>query len=50
LETRTPNAATDPNVVIDPNAAAATTHVDDDPFGEDLGVDSDENFELLDPP
>jgi hypothetical protein len=44
LETRLPIAATDPNV------AAADTHVDGDPFTEDPGVDSDEHFELPDPP
>jgi hypothetical protein len=32
LETRLPNAVTDLNVVADPNAAAAATHVDDDPL------------------
>jgi hypothetical protein len=50
LETRLPIAATDPNVVADPNATAADTHVDSDPFTEDLGVDNDEHSELLDPP
>jgi hypothetical protein len=50
LETRLPNAAIDPNVAADLNAAAAATYVDDDPFGEDLGVDNDEHFELPDPP
>jgi hypothetical protein len=35
LETRLPIAATDPN------AAATDTHVDGDPFAEDLGVDND---------
>jgi hypothetical protein len=35
LETRLPIAATDPN------AAVADTHIDDDPFAEDLGVDND---------
>jgi hypothetical protein len=43
LETRLPIAATDTN------AAAADTHVDDDPFTEDLGVDNDEHSELPDP-
>jgi hypothetical protein len=37
-------------VVTDPNAAAADTHVDGDPFAEDPGVDNDEHSELLDPP
>jgi Tfp pilus assembly protein PilO len=50
LETRLPNAATDRNVVANTNAAAAATHVDDDPFAEDLGVDNDEHFKLPDPP
>jgi hypothetical protein len=40
LETRLPIAATDPN------AAVADTHVDDDPFAEDPGVDNDEHSEL----
>jgi hypothetical protein len=44
LETRLSIAATDPN------AAAADTHVDGDPFAEDLGVDNDEHSELPDPP
>jgi L-lactate utilization protein LutC len=44
LETRLPIAATDPNAV------AADTHVDGDPFAKDLGVDNDEHFELPDPP
>jgi hypothetical protein len=44
LETRLPIAATDPN------AAAADTHIDSDPFAEDPGVDNDEHFELPDPP
>jgi hypothetical protein len=44
LETRLPIAATDSN------AAAANTHVDGDPFTEDLGVDNDEHSELPDPP
>jgi Tfp pilus assembly protein PilO len=50
LETRLPIAATDPNVAADPNAAAADTHVDGDPFAEDPGVDNDEHSELPDPP
>jgi hypothetical protein len=50
LETRLPIAATDPNVVADPNAAVADTHVDGDPFTEDPGVDSDEHSKLPDPP
>jgi hypothetical protein len=50
LETRLPIVATDPNVAADPNAAAADTHVDGDPFTEDTGVDSDEHFELPNPP
>jgi hypothetical protein len=44
LETRLPIATTDPN------AAAADTHVDGDPFVEDPGVDNDEHSELTDPP
>jgi hypothetical protein len=44
LETRLPIATTDPN------AATADTHVDGDPFAEDLGVDNDEHSELPDPP
>jgi ElaB/YqjD/DUF883 family membrane-anchored ribosome-binding protein len=44
LETRLPIAATDPNV------AATDTHVDGDPFAEDLGVDNDEHSDLPDPP
>jgi hypothetical protein len=44
LETRLPIAATDPN------ATAADTHVDDDPFAEDPGVDNDEHSEHPDPP
>jgi hypothetical protein len=44
LETRLPIVATDPN------AAAADTHVDGDPFTEDPGVDNDEHSELPDPP
>jgi hypothetical protein len=50
LETRLPIAATDANVAADPNAAAADTHVDGDPFAEDPGVDNDEQSELPDPP
>jgi hypothetical protein len=44
LETRLPIVATDPN------ATAADTHVDGDPFTEDPGVDNDEQSELPDPP
>jgi hypothetical protein len=44
LETRLPIAATDPN------AAAADTHVDGDPFTEDPRVDNGEHSELPDPP
>jgi hypothetical protein len=44
LETRLPIAATDPN------AAAADTHVDGDPFTEDPGVDNDEHSEFPNPP
>jgi hypothetical protein len=44
LETRLPIAATDPN------ATAADTHVDNDPFTEDPGGDNDEHSELPDPP
>jgi arginine decarboxylase-like protein len=44
LETRLPIVATDPN------AAAADTHVDGDPFAKDPEVDNDEHFELPDPP
>jgi hypothetical protein len=50
LETQLPIAAIDLNVATDPNAAAADTHVDDDPFAEDPGVDNDEHSELPDPP
>jgi hypothetical protein len=50
LDTRLPNAATDPNVAANPNAATAATHVDNDPFAEDPRVDNDEHFELPDPP
>jgi hypothetical protein len=50
LETRLPIVATDPNVAADPDAAVADTHVDGDPFTEDLGVDNDEHSELPDPP
>jgi hypothetical protein len=50
LETRMLIVATDPNVVADPNAVAANTQVDGDPFTKDLGVDNDEHSELLDPP
>jgi L-lactate utilization protein LutC len=39
-----------PIVVTDPNAAAADTHVDGDPFAKDPGVDNDEHSELPDPP
>jgi hypothetical protein len=44
METRLPIAATDPN------ATAADTHADADPFTEDPGVDNDEHSELPDPP
>jgi hypothetical protein len=44
LETQLPIAVTDSN------AATADTHVDGDPFTEDLGVDDDEHSELPDPP
>jgi ElaB/YqjD/DUF883 family membrane-anchored ribosome-binding protein len=44
LETRLPITATDPNAV------AADTHVDGDPFTEDSGVDDDEHSELSDSP
>jgi hypothetical protein len=44
LETRLPIAATNPN------ATAADTHVDGDPFAEDTWVDNDEHSELPDPP
>jgi hypothetical protein len=44
LETRLPIAATDPNAV------AANTHVNGDPFTEDPGVNNDEHSELPDPP
>jgi hypothetical protein len=43
LETRLPITATDPN------ATAADTHVDGDPFAENPGVDNDEHYELPDP-
>jgi hypothetical protein len=39
-----------PIAPTDPNAAAADTHVDGDPFAEDPGVDNDEHSELPDPP
>jgi hypothetical protein len=39
-----------PIAVTNPNATAADTHVDIDPFVEDPGVDDDEHFELPDPP
>jgi hypothetical protein len=42
--------ATDPNVTADPNAAAAVTHVDGDPFAEDPRVDNDEHSEFPNPP
>jgi hypothetical protein len=44
LETRLPIVATDPNAI------AADTQVDGDPFAEDLGIDNDEHSELPDPP
>jgi hypothetical protein len=44
LETRLPIAVTDPNAI------AADTHIDADPFAEGLGDDNDEHFELPDPP
>jgi hypothetical protein len=44
LETQLPIAPTDPN------ATAADTHVDGDPFAEDPEVDNDEHSELPDPP
>jgi hypothetical protein len=44
LETRLPIAATNPN------ATAADTHADSDPFTEDRGVDNVEHSELPDPP
>jgi hypothetical protein len=44
LETRLPITATDPN------ATAADTHADGDPFAENSGVDNDEHSELPDPP
>jgi hypothetical protein len=44
LETQLPIAATDPN------ATAADTHVDGDPFTKDPGVNNDEHSELPDPP
>jgi hypothetical protein len=50
LETRLPIVATDLNVVADPNAAAADTHINGDPFAEDPGVDNDEHSELPGPP
>jgi hypothetical protein len=36
--------------MTDPNATAADTHVDGDPFAKDPGVDNYEHFELPDPP
>jgi hypothetical protein len=44
LKTRLPIAATDPN------ATAADTHANGDPFTKDPGVDNDEHSELPDPP
>jgi hypothetical protein len=44
LETRLPIVA------MDPNATAANTHIDGDPFAEDAGVDNDEHSELPNPP
>jgi ElaB/YqjD/DUF883 family membrane-anchored ribosome-binding protein len=44
LESRLPIAATNPN------ATAADTYVDGDPFTEDPGVDNDEHSELPNPP
>jgi hypothetical protein len=44
LETRLPIAASDPN------ATAANTHADGDPFTENPGVDNDEHSELPVPP
>jgi hypothetical protein len=44
LETPLPIAATDPN------ATAADTHANGDPFTEDPGVDNDGHSELPDPP
>jgi hypothetical protein len=44
LETQLPIAVTNPN------ATAADTHIDDDPFAKDSGVDNDEHSELPDPP
>jgi hypothetical protein len=43
LQTRLPIVATNPN------AAAADTNVDSDPFAEDPGVDNEEHSELPDP-
>jgi hypothetical protein len=37
-------------VATDPNATAADTHADGDPFAEDPEVDNDEHSELPDPP
>jgi hypothetical protein len=42
--------ATDPNVAAGPNAAVADTHVDGDPFTEDLLVSNDEHSEHPDSP
>jgi Tfp pilus assembly protein PilO len=50
LETWLPIAATDPNMVADPNTAAVDTYVDGDSFAEDTEVDNDEHFKLTDPP
>jgi hypothetical protein len=44
LETRLPITVTDPN------ATAANTHVDGDPFAEEPGADNDEHSKLPDPP
>jgi hypothetical protein len=39
-----------PITTTDPNAAAADTHIDGDPFAEDPGVDNDKHSKLPDPP
>jgi hypothetical protein len=39
-----------PIAATDPNATAADTHADGDPFAEDPGADNDEHSKLPDPP
>jgi hypothetical protein len=47
LETRLPIAATDLNVVTDPNAAVADTHVDGDPIAKDPRIDKMSTLSIL---